>query len=471
MTDCKISLLFSLPLLAACQGNARFAPPSGDTPQACEARRTELVKFVKELPERALGADLRADLPVSTLGSAPGTGPVLIVTESSLAFEGETVTRERWLARAAELPEKAALYVAAAPDVTVRTLRSALAPLPASSELKLLIRTAGKPHPVSADLSVPEEARELAARLLQESDPAAQKALAERGYAEFSACPALKSAIAGVGPLPPRDRWPALKHAFDGALPSCACESVDAPALRALLSAEQRAGTATLGVLPLSFVRDERCEASMALRSVKKLLDQVEKFDADNAGTWSDDALRFDQVVTDERLRERFCDALPGETLAALAKAKRPLYFRVAGPEVCEAWRFEPIAPGAPLGTLRRAEPHPSGAASALHYWQAAEELDLFGPVESGSKPTDQREWACRTRYRMTGIDADSIALETGRWFFSEASCKRSPPEAVAPPSCSAPTTSTPVGEASPAPATGGAGAGGASGGAPSGPR
>jgi hypothetical protein len=196
----------------------------------------------------------------------------------------------------------------------------------------------------------------------------------------------------------------------------------------------------------------------MGLRAVKKLLGQMEKFDADNAGAWTGDALRFEQVITNERLRERFCDALPGETLAALEKARRTLYFRVPGPEVCQAWRFEPLAPGAPMGTLRREPPDPGGSGpAALHYWQAAEELDLFGPVEEASKPTDERQWPCRTRYRMTGIDAESIALETGRWFFTQSSCQKAPPEAIAPPSCSAPTTATPVGSASPAPATSGA--------------
>ena len=444
-------------LLAACQNQARFAPQSSDTPEACQARQQELTVFVKQLPERALGADLRADLPMSTLGAAPGTGPVLVVSEDSLAFDGESLPRERWAARAAELPAKSSLYVAAAPDVTIRTLRAILASVPAGVELKLLVRSSGKAAPLAADPSVPEEARELARSLLQESDPAAQKSLAERGYAQFSDCAALSSAIAGVGPRPARERWPALKHAFDQTLPSCTCDSLDAPALRALLAAEQRAGTAALAVLPLSFVRDERCDATMGLRSVKKLLDQMEKFDADNAGAWTDDALRFEQVITNERLLVRFCDALPGETLAALAKVKRTLYFRVAGPEVCQAWKFEPIAPGAPMGTLRRAGADPSGVTpSALHYWQAAEELDLFGPVEDKSKPTDQRDWPCRTRYRMTGIDGESIALESGRWFFSETSCQKAPAEAIAPPSCSTPTTETPVGAASPAPAASG---------------
>jgi hypothetical protein len=72
-------------------------------------------------------------------------------------------------------------------------------------------------------------------------------------------------------------------------------------------------------------MRDERCGATMPLRSVQRLLEQVEAFDADYAGRYKDDALRFETVVTNDRLLVQFCDALPGETLAALQKAGRAL--------------------------------------------------------------------------------------------------------------------------------------------------
>jgi hypothetical protein len=174
----------------------------------------------------------------------------------------------------------------------------------------------------------------------------------------------------------------------------------------------------------------------MGLRSVKRLLEQMEHFDAEYAGKITDDAVRFDQVITSDKLLVEFCDALPGETLAALERKKATMYWHVAGSSECEAWTFAPLAPGAPMGTVRRAA-GPHGPAAAFHYWQAAEEMSVFGPTESDppSKPTDQREWSCRASYKFTGIDGDSIQLENGRWFFDEASC-RAANDATAPGGC-----------------------------------
>jgi hypothetical protein len=166
----------------------------------------------------------------------------------------------------------------------------------------------------------------------------------------------------------------------------------------------------------------------MPLRSVARLLEQIEKFDEEYAGKWQDDTLRFEQVITNDRLLVQFCDALPGETLAALGRAKRSIYFRAPGREGCDAWSFEPLAPGAPMGTVRRGARGAGG--SAFHYWQAAEEISLFGPLTPGapSKPTDEREWPCKTTYKPTGIDEDAITLENGRWFFTETACRSAPP-------------------------------------------
>ena len=79
------------------------------------------------------------------------------------------------------------------------------------------------------------------------------------------------------------------------------------------------------------------------------------------------------------------------------------------------------------MGTWRRAS-SPSRAPLAFHYWQAAEEIRIFGPAEAAppSRPTDSRDWACEQTYRLTGIDEDSIELDSGRWFFDEAVCRRS---------------------------------------------
>src|SRR6185503_16835553 len=98
----------------------------------------------------------------------------------------------------------------------------------------------------------------------------------------------------------------------------------------------------------------------------------------------------------------------------------------------CEGFTFEPLSLGAPMGTLRRTKP--AGAAPlAFHYWQAAEEIGVFGPVPSDSptKPTDQREWPCRVNYKLTGIEPEFVALETGRFFFTESACRAAPPESA----------------------------------------
>jgi hypothetical protein len=431
MTSLRASLALGLllsPLFLAftgCRAQSAFSAGRAQTPEMCATAHAELVAFVERLPGRALGADLRADLPLSTLGAAPGAGPVLSLTETSIALDGEPLRADAWPERARSLPSTGSLYVAAAPDVTIRTLRNAILPLPRSLELKLLVRTAGNPAAALAGNDTPEPAQAIATQLLSEQDSERQKRLAERAYTEFSDCAELTAATAAIPGSNARERWPGVKHAFASSLPRCRCESIDAPALRAVLSAEQRAGTATLGAVPLSFVRDERCEATMALRSVKRLLEQIEKFDADNAGDYGDDAMRFEQVVTNERLREQFCDALPGETFAALGKARASLYFRVPGSDTCQAFRFEPLAPGAPMGTWRRVatggEP-----ALAFHYWQAAEEVSVFGPLDADarSKPTDERTWSCRENYKLIGIDAESLTIEGGRWFFREASCR-----------------------------------------------
>lgn len=430
-----VSLVSPLVLaFAGCRTQAAVSAGREKTPEVCAAEHAELVAFVDRLPGRALGTDLRADLPLSTLGAPPGLGSVLSVSETALSIDGEAVTPAAWAERARTLPATGALYVAAAPDVTIRTLRNAIVPLPRGLDLKLLVRTASESTGAAAGADTPEAARELAGQLLRERDPAAQKRLAERAYDEFSDCAELINATAAVSTASARERWPGVKHAFQSTLPRCRCDAIDAPALRAVLSAEQRAGTATLGAVPLSFVRDQRCDATMPLRSVQRLLQQIEEFDAEFAGNYADDAMRFEQVVTNDRLLVQFCDALPGETFAALGKARASLYFRAPGSDACQAWRLEPIAPGAPLGTLRRVAP--AGAPPlAFHYWQAAEEVGVFGPLDPNvpSKPTDQRTWACRENHKLVGIDADWLALEGGRWFFNEASCRAAAPDTAMP--------------------------------------
>jgi len=425
----KTSLLVLL--VAGCASRPAFN--GNDTPQACEARKQDLTKVLETLPDRALGTDFRTELPESTLGATPGMGPVLEVTEHALVLDGEPVDAATWAARAQALPAPGTLYVAAAPNLTIHALRAALLPVPPAVAPKLLVRVPA-PSAFPNEPATPADARSIAKELLTTHDPAKRKKLADEGYEEFASCVDLRRAVASVPAESARERWPALRAAISPAVAACPCGSFDAAALRALAMAEQRAGTATLGALPLGFVRDQRCEATMGLRSVKRLLDQVEKFDAEFAGSFGDDAMRFEQVVTNDRLLVQFCDALPGETLAALERAKATLYFRTPGGSECQAWTFAPLAPGAPLGTLRRVK---GGPPLAFHYSQAAEEVALFGPATDEPKtlPTDTREWSCRTNYKLTGIEPQWIELENGRWFFDEAVC-RAASDSTAPGGC-----------------------------------
>jgi hypothetical protein len=412
-----------------------------ETPAACEARLRGFSEFVKALPERAVNAAIRADLPESTLGAVPGTAPVIEISEAALVIDGEPSSATSLSERAAALnawalrtpgSDARVVYVAPARETDVRTLRAYLAALPARFEARLLVGTVQESAPPGVDGG---RAEELARGLLSARDPAARQAIAKVGYAEFSSCAAFDRAVAGVEHLSSATRWSALRAAVASALPRCSCGELDSHGLERVLAAEQRAGASTLGVLPLEFLRDQRCGASMPLRSIGKLVQQMERFDVEFAGQFQDDRVEFDDVLANERLLTYFCDALPGETLAAEQRARATLYLRRDG-AACEGWRFEPLSPGAPMGTFRRVS-GPNPAPLAVHYWQATEELRLFGPVSGdASKPTDQRSWPCDQTTKLTAVDARSIELEAGRWFSDEASCQRAPAEPPRAPGC-----------------------------------
>jgi hypothetical protein len=320
---------------------------------------------------------------------------------------------------------RTAFYIATTADTDVQTLREYIGALSDSFEVRLLVRTP-KPTGSPKGGAPPDDA---ATRLLLEQSPEARRSIAEKAYADLAECPALETAVASVRGLGMQERWPALKSALASALPRCDCSKVDTVRLQAVVGAEQQAGAGAVGFIPLSFLRDERCGASMPLRSMRKLIQQIEQFDAEFAGKWQSDALAFDDVVVDDRLKVYFCNALPGETLAAKERARATLYLRQTATE-CDAWQFEPLALGSPMGTWRRTA-SPSRQPLAFHYWQAAEEIRVFGPVdiETPSKPTDHREWACEENHRLIGVDDDSLELESGRWFFSDAACRKAADE------------------------------------------
>jgi hypothetical protein len=418
---------------------------------------------VARLPDRSVASVARADLPVSTLGAQPGPGPVLEVSDQEASIDGAKLEGATSADRAARLSEwatrtfgpdkppgkdgkRAAVYVATSSGTDVQTLREYFARIPASVDLRLLVRT---PKPTASSRAPASDEDDPATRILLEPDPARRAALSESAYASLADCPALRDAAAQVRGKDTATRWAALKGALREAIPRCECGKVDTVRLLAVVSAEQQAGAGAMGFVPASFLRDERCGASMPLRSMQKLMRQLEQFDAEFAGTIQQDAFEFGNVVTDDRLRVYFCNALPGETLAAKERARAKLYLRVAGDGACEPWQFEPLSLGSPMGTLRRSG---SGAPLAFHYWQAAEELRVYGPVDpaSPSKPTDHRDWACEETHRLTGIDDDAIELSDVRWYFDEAACRKAPVPARTSP-CTKGPAPTEIAPASPA--------------------
>jgi hypothetical protein len=425
----------------ACRAPERAPRVSGEPGPVCEERKQAFVEFLARLPERSVSAPSRIDLPESSLGAVPGTAPVLELSGDAASIEGEVLSGENATARGAALGAwlsahpiqgpKPTLYVAAARDTEIRTLREHLRVVPDAVELRLLVGTVAAPR----DVKGAAPASDYAMRLLSERDPEARRAIAEEGYAELAGCPELERAVASVSNLDARQRWPALRAALSEAAPRCACTELDTRGLEPLIAAEQRAGASALGLVPAGFLRDERCGASMPLRSVGKLVQQLERFDREFSGEFREGAVEFNDVLANERLLNFFCGALPGETLAARARERATIYLkRAAG--VCEGWRFKPLSPGAPMGTLERVAGSDASSLS-VHYWQGAEEIRLFGPVlEASSKPTDSKPWACDQNAKLESVDAHSVGFETGRWYFDEASCQKAPAPELPLPGC-----------------------------------
>jgi hypothetical protein len=430
------------------------------------------------MPDRTVVMAGGGDLPSSPIGALPGPGPVLELSENGASIDGTPLPGATHAERAAHLAEwsasnagpapttpdngaanpaaqRAALYVAASADTDVQTVRTYVTKVAPSYALRLLVRM---PQPPNDSRTHDAPADDPATRVLLEQDPEKRRLVAEHGYDELAQCPAVSSAVLSVRSLGPRERWPALKAAIGGALPQCDCAKVDTVHLQSLVAAEQQGGAGAVGFVPLSFLRDEACGASMPLRSMRKLITQIERFDAEFAGSWQKDALSFGDVVTDDRLRVYFCDALPGETLAVKERARATIYMKPPGSTVCEAWKFDPLAPGSPMGTLRRAA-GPSHGALAFHYWQAAEDVRVFGPVDpaSPSKPTDSREWACEQTHHLTAMDDGHLQLDSGRWFLDDAACRKDTDDAShAFPCTSAPKPADPAGSIpSPVPSSG----------------
>ncbi|HET9956847.1 MAG TPA: hypothetical protein VFQ61_20265 [Polyangiaceae bacterium] len=424
-------------LFSGCQGSAatgELQPAHFEAGASCEAQKSELIQYIGALSPNPLTPNIGADLPESALGRPPRMGVHLEIGETGAQLDGRPLQAPAQAALAAALKDtsrNALLYVVAPAATDVRTVRSYLRAVPTGMAVELLVKVPevvpGEPKASAAASRGSDNS--FAGQLLRERDPARRAELALRGYRQYSKCPAIEQAAAAIPSTPAEQRWPNLQKGLLAALPGCGCQTLDTQNLKQIAIAEQRAGSMSLGSLPIGFLRDERCGASMPLRSMRKLVTQMESFDAEFAGTFQKDELTFTSVLENERLLNFFCDALPGETFAALSRERRTLYFKLANTERCEAMRLEPLSPGAPMGTAWRASP--SGSALGFHYWQGAEEIRFYGPLQAGaaSSPTDTRDWACNQNVRLSSVDARSIGLEGGRWFFDEEECRKSPAE------------------------------------------
>lgn len=428
----------------ACRPNLQATAEAAQSAEQCRGNRNTLIELLESLPEKGLALRGRADLPVASLGGVIGAGQVVDVASDSVLLDGQVIEGqnpterlEQLGARLSEIADglpassvRPLIYLAVEGSMDARTLRGFLAAIPRAYDAQLVFQA---PVPEAAAGSPQATVSE---RLLTETDLPTRHALAREAYREHARCEPVRAAVDGVPAADPALRWPALRAALLGALPQCDCKHLDSEPLRELLLAEQRAGAAAVGSVPIDFMRDERCGASFGMSPVQKVVQDIQAFDEEFAGQYGHESVDFAQVVTNARLLTYLCPALPGETLAALQRQRHTFYWRIRGVESCQGWRFEPLAPGSPMGTWRRldddAEPP-----LAIHYWQGAEEIRLYGPLPSAdSKPTDERTWACDQEFRMRGIDASSIELEHGRWFFDRDTCQAASEDEAAFPGC-----------------------------------
>lgn len=415
--------------LAACsETGARYA-----TGPSCEERQQQLVSVLQSLPDETLTTQLNVPLPSATLTGSFGKGPVIELMEATVSFNGQAVTgntqADRLTALAAAVPPPpspaAPLYVAAPPQLDMRTLQAYLGVLPDGYDVRLAF---ARQTPAPEQTTEDDRSSVYAEKLLVERDPVARRRIASEGYATYASCEPVNAAAAAHQSASESTRWASLKRAMLDAVPRCACSDIDPDGLRQLLVAEQRAGNVALGSMPAGFLKDIRCSASMPLRTVQQVIQDVEKFEAEFSGTWDETGVRFDEVVTNERLLNYLCTAMPGEVFEYVSAHFATVYVRHAKAPQCQAYRLEPVARGAVFGSLRplatTAEtPH------SFHYRLGGNDLRVYGPTPSSqSRPTDDGPWTCNKDLKLTSVDSRGLDIEGGgRIYLSEEACVAAP--------------------------------------------
>jgi hypothetical protein len=427
----SLAFLLAASPLSCSDRNARYA-----TGPSCEERQRQLVSVLESLPDQTLNSPVRVPLPTATLAGHFGKGPVFELGEDAVLFDGQRLpgqTQEERIAALARLAARSApsvpVYVATSPATDVRTLQAYLSALAPAYDLRLVFSRPATPEALAVEPTEDETDTAYADQLLLERDPAVRRRIAAEGYQAYSDCEAVDAAATAHQSAPEGTRWAGLKRAMIAAVPQCKCSDIDPDGLRSLLVAEQRAGNVAVGSMPAGFLRDVRCRASMPLRTVQQVLGDVESFEAEFSGNWDDSGVRFEEVVTNERLLNYLCTAMPGELFESISAEFATVYLKHTKATGCQAYRLEPVARGAVFGTFRAAQTATSNPAPSFHYRLGGNDLRVYGPLSNAeSRPTDEGPWSCNKDLKLSSADAHFIEVEGGgRLYFDEQSCEAAP--------------------------------------------
>lgn len=400
---------------------------------SCEERQGQLVTSLQSLPEVVLEGPRHVPLAQASLAGAFGDGTLLELNEPLVVFSGTTLSGKTQSERVEQLRQAALqltvaasakpLYVAASANTDVRTLNAYLGAIPQAFDVKLTF--ARKTAPLTAgDAS---ESSTYGDRLLLEPDPNARRRIAAEGYDAYSDCAAIDTAVEALQNEPEATRLAKLRAELLNAVPQCPCSEIDPDGLRWLVNAEQRAGNVALGTAPGNFLRDVRCRASMPLRSTQQVLDDMERFEDEFSGNWDSTGLTYEEVLSNDRLLNYLCGAMPGEIYEAVSADFAALYVRTANSAECREFRLEPVARGAVFGTLRATD----NPAQSFHYRLGGNDLRLFGPVAApDGRATDPGPWACDKDHKLSASDSDFLQVESGgRLYFTRHACERATPQ------------------------------------------